>query len=298
VAPLRLPGTVALALAIVGGGAGCEHPPLARHEAGAQLPTAPAARNREEALRRARFELAVLARELERERPAASTRSAERCPDPLLRAAGGDPTVFVRVSDRRADQRQLVPLSVRRAIGRDELEPLRDELDGRREDGARGRSGALSTAEIERARGRIARLRARPYVAEFELSAYAEPRITRRAGSLRSEWVPGILAARLTVYDRRDGAVRCQTPLLVRSRVADAPVSLRLRPATRERLIDELGTELHAAGARALPAMSDHLRWPAGTSAADRGELAGAASSPPLAAPPQAALAAGSAKLR
>jgi len=298
VASLRLPGTVALALAVIGGGAGCERSPLARRDAGEQVPTAPAARTREELLRRARFELAVLTRELERARPAASTRSAERCPDPLLRAAGGDPTVLVRVSDRRADQRQLVPLSVRRAVGRDELEPLRDELVGHAVQGARGSAGALSSSEIERARARIAWLRARPYVAEFELSAYAEPRITRRIGSLRSEWIPGILAARLTVYDRRDGTVRCQAPLLVRNRVADAPVSLRLRPATRERLIDELGAELHAAGARALPAMSDLLRWPAGTTAGDGEKVAGSAPPPPLATRPQAALAAGSAKLR
>ncbi len=263
---IRTPSAIALALvASVAGAAGCERPPVAMREVPSHALAAPVVDAREEALRRARFDLARLGRDLERQRPPPDQRPPARCPDALLRGAGGDPTVVLRVRDQRADRRQLVPLSVMRAIAPDELEPLRATLGVDLVDRAPGNLGALSTTAIGQARASIAELGGRPYVAELRLSAYAEPRLTRRLGAARSEWVPGILAASITVYDRRDDTVRCQAPLLVRSRVADAPVSVRLRPATRERLIDELAAALHTAGAKALAAMSDHLRWPSST---------------------------------
>ncbi|MBN2192929.1 MAG: hypothetical protein JW751_08935 [Polyangiaceae bacterium] len=268
-------------VALLGGGtASCDPAPAAAHA----LPQPPLlanvrandhGREADEALRRARFDLAVLAHELARERSRPPRQSRMRCPDATLRGAGGDPTLVLLARDDRLDRRSLVPLALLRELARDELDPVRAALGLAGSAVEREVAAAPSNADLMRAKSSLASLRDRPYVAEILLTAYAEPRIIRKVGALRSEWVPGLLAADLAVYERRSGTIVCQAPLLVRNHVADAPIAVRLRPSTRERLTLELGSELHVAGAAALAEMTDYLRWPTPVAAGKRPRSAG-----------------------
>lgn len=211
---------------------------------------------------RMRAELAALGGELQRERPAAKRGVSQACPDERLRQLDADPTLVVLPRDHRYDQRQLIPLTVLQLAAPDELLPLRSILGVDASFSVDGSGNAPSAEALAQVADRLGALRSRRFVAELRITSYAPPRVTRKAGAVRSEWVAGVLGADLVVFDRAQEQALCQSPLLVRNRVAEAPLTRRLRADTRDRLLVELAEALRDAAATSLPSLSGYLRWP------------------------------------
>jgi hypothetical protein len=101
------------------------------------------------------------------------------------------------------------------------------------------------------------------YKALFYITGYSSPKLVRKKGKLRSEWLPGVIASWLVVHDLKDGAVLCQTQVIVRNDVRDEPATRRMKAVVRERLLRELAQTLRADGAAALGRISSVLTFPA-----------------------------------
>jgi hypothetical protein len=97
----------------------------------------------------------------------------------------------------------------------------------------------------------------------YHVLDYSEPKLIRRIGKLRKEWLPGVLSASFVIQDLERQKPVCQTEvMIVQNDVREAPISARLRSMTRDRLTKDLGTQLQARAAEALSHISGQLRLP------------------------------------
>jgi hypothetical protein len=153
-----------------------------------------------------------------------------------------------QVVDARLVQKQLLPLSITNQLVEPNVPALESAL--AEVAGAGQRSVAVE---------RTLALADEKYVSVLHITAYAAPRRIHRLGRRRAEWVPGVLEAWLAVHQLDTGVPLCQTRLLLRNDVTGESVSLRHRSATRERLTQQLGTEL---AKRLGPAMTRLMNGP------------------------------------
>jgi hypothetical protein len=143
-----------------------------------------------------------------------------RCPDDLLPRSNEQTSLAVRVVDVRADRKELLPLSLRSALG---CAP----------EGATPR-----------------------YVAELQIESYASPRLFRRLDAPHSEWAAGHLRAHLLVEDVAEHTTLCQAEVSVRGDARDAPIKRRLRESTRSALQQELQRRARTGMVSALSGIS------------------------------------------
>ncbi len=213
--------------------------------------------------RKVAFELAVAERRLAFDPPLPRSLDRQVCPDDELRDSADPPLLHLRVRDSRADRRQLLPLSVTDRIAVDELEAIRGRFEQPADDLAARtfrRTKSLEDAVI--AQRELASLARRPFLAMAHVINYGEPRLTRKPNAPRRHWVPGVLDTLLVVYDLHERAPLCQVRVTVQNDTTDAPIRLRMRSDTRERLKDQLGEIWHEKAAAQLGSISAFLSWP------------------------------------
>lgn len=189
----------------------------------------------------------LVALRLERELPEKNQRDFLRCPDETLSHADAEQnTLLVRVRDARSERKNILPLDLRQTLAPDPL--------------ARWRESTASIDEGEKAS--LASLKERRYLAEIVISAFAPPTHFRRLNALHSEWSAGRLEGELVVYDLDSEHVLCAAPLRVHGDATGAPLSRRLREATRA----DLERKLYARAVRevggALASITHLLHWP------------------------------------
>jgi hypothetical protein len=193
-------------------------------------------------------------------RQRAGKRRELSCPDSEL-AGLDDATraVLLRSDDFRFDRRHLLPLSMTAALESPELVSFRRRTQPGDELGPPLASPAAAEQELDKLKA----LRQRRFQAIYEVTEYVSPKRIFKPNRARPEWTPGFLVAWLVVYDLDRGTDICQTLLRVQNDVSEAPLGVRLKSEVRDRLIVELGKELHHESARALERMSRVLRIPA-----------------------------------
>lgn len=153
------------------------------------------------------------------------SRARERCPDDVLPRGASESTLAVRVHDVRSERRELLPLDVVLAL-----------------------ESGVSGSDAPR------------YVADLLIDVYSNPRLFRRLDAPHSEWAAGKLEGRLVIRDRRERRALCQVPVRVRGNAADAPISRRLREATRAALEHKLERAVNDELRVALASISGVLR--------------------------------------
>jgi hypothetical protein len=205
---------------------------------------------------RVTFERAELRARLARSLARPPQRAKTPCPDDeLSRLALDAPQkkLVLGVEDARLEQKHLLPLDILEQLvspelGRLELSPFGDSAE-------LPQSTSAARAELER----LAQFERRRFRGIYQIVDYAKPKRIRRVDRLRPEWLPGWVIAWLVVYDADEGRPLCQTQLMARNDVAEAPLSKRLESAVRDRLVRELGAELRAATPAALSGISREL---------------------------------------
>ena len=213
--------------------------------------------------RRVAFERTELRARLARSLARPPRRAQTRCPDDELSRLGLDAPkkkLVLGVEDARVEQKHLLPLDILEQLvspelGRLERSPFGDSAE-------LPQSPSAARAELER----LAQLERRRFRGIFQIVDYAKPKRIRRVDRVRPEWLPGRVVAWLVVYDADEGRPLCQTQLVARNDVAEAPLSKRLESAVRDRLVRELGAQLRAATPAALSGISREL-WVEGADA-------------------------------
>ena len=190
--------------------------------------------------------------------PLPSRLSEERCD-----ASVGPAPAVIRALDSRADQRQLLPLNVLRALETNELATVRASFVAPSDPLAmptyRRLLGREAGLDAER---KLAALREQRWVVVVHVVNYEGARLVRKKNELRRSWIPGVIDTWLGVYEVGEDVALCGGRVTVRNDVTDAPIRLRLRTMTRDRLVSQL-TERWQSQARELVArVAPSLRWP------------------------------------
>lgn len=181
------------------------------------------------------------------------------CPDSELDGSP-DAGLWLDVRDARYEGKQLLPLVITQQL---KSRPIVDTQSALLDDPALIAASLGSAADLARVRAAVEQLERQRYKAVFHVLGYSEPKLVRKLGKAKREWLPGVLSASLAVHQLETGRVVCQTPILVaRNDVRDAPLGARLRSATRDRLVRELGAELRREGSRALAGITRRLTLP------------------------------------
>ena len=215
----------------------------------------------ERASRTVAFELKVAEQRLARDLPQPRSLTPRVCPDDALRQAGEPSTLHLLVRDTRYDRRQLLPLGITRRMAPDELEPIRKRFEQPDDELALHLYRRLRRYEDATAsQQELADLAARPFVAVAHVLGYIEPRLTRKPGARRRHWRPGVLDTMLVVYDLRDGQSLCQVRTTVRNDTSDAPILIRLRSDTRDRLKLQLADRWREMAVRQLGQITSYLQ--------------------------------------
>jgi hypothetical protein len=189
---------------------------------------------------------------------------------------GGDPELVLDFEDGRFEAKTLLPLALTTPLRTRPLGELEDRLALATPDDPTLVAAALtSKADAERALTLLGRVEQRRFKGVWRISDYAEPKLVRKLGKLKREWLPGVLAATFVIQHLESGRTICQTELLIaRNDTTDAPIASRSRADTRERLIRELAAELYRRTDGALPQITRALSLPARIDQAASGPVA------------------------
>lgn len=173
----------------------------------------------------------------------------KRCPDAQLRKLPkAQRELALAVTDSRYQGRSVLPLRVTRHLVDPDPSRLESEL-----------IGIDHSATPDDAIDSIKWLAARRYIAVFHIVDFAKARRFHRIGHRHAEWDPGRILAWLVVHDVQSGNSICQTRLTVIGDAHGAPLSIRLRSVTRDRLTEELGKRLRQEARPALARLSSVL---------------------------------------
>ena len=165
----------------------------------------------------------------------------------------GEPRLVIEALDARADQRQLLPLSLLRPLETLELTRLRPyALD------AHG-PGELPAPPWRKLGPDLERLAQRRFKGVFQITLYLAPKRVYRVKRNKMEWEPGRVHAWLVIFDTQTSRALCQTRLEVKNDVEGLPLSRRRREETEMRLIRELGQGLQDTAKQELPQLAPGL---------------------------------------
>jgi hypothetical protein len=161
-------------------------------------------------------------------------------------------TLVLAVRDARFEKKQILALDLTGHLTQPKLHALRDELALL----APGRAPSeIVTDEIEQ-------LAKRRFVGVFHITEHYGAERVFRVDRGRWEWLPGTLVTWLSIHDATSGASLCQTQLVVKNDTRGAPLAVRLKSDTRERLTRELGRDVRVEATRALRRISAVLELP------------------------------------
>jgi hypothetical protein len=179
----------------------------------------------------------------------------QRCPDAEIgRHPPAERELSLRVLDARYDLRRVLPQRVTRHLTAPDLNELDQVLAG---------VDAPGAAEQKRAAlGSVERLVRQRFVGVYHVTHYAAPKWVVRVGRVKPVWDAGRLDTWFAIHDAESGEALCASRVSVVGDATDAPVRVRLRSDTRDRLTDELGERLRAATPGALGRISSALVLP------------------------------------
>lgn len=181
------------------------------------------------------------------------------CPDAELDPAQAD-RLWLDVRDARFEGKQLLPLVITEQL---RSRPIVETHSPLLDDPALVADTLGSAGDAAEVRTAVEQLERQRYKAVFHVLGYSEPKLIRRLGKAKREWLPGVLSAALAVHELETGRVLCQTQILVaRNDVSDAPLGARLRSTTRDRFVRELGERLRQDAAVALAGITRLLALP------------------------------------
>ena len=219
---------------------------------------------------------AALAR-LQEPMPPLTRFKVESCPDQVLLADSPnlpERTLTLAVHDARYQAESLLPLAVTDPLQtRDDArllgfyEPSQAELANPFE------RLLKSEADAKAAEQEVARLEQRQYKGVFHITLFKKPHLIRKKNKRRREWTRGVLRAWLAIYAIDTSKLLCQVEVISITDVGDAPITIRLRADTKQRLVRELTEELREKSQQALGSISKVLVLP---------EIVTAASAPQL----------------
>lgn len=217
-------------------------PPLA-------VALAPARSQTAEGVEAARARLLVM-RTREPSRPA---RFAERrCDDAGFAARPeSERELSLRVVDARYDKRHVLPMRVTRHVTAPDLNRLDQIL-----------AGVEAPEEKDSALGSVERLSRQRFVGVHHVVHYVAPKWVVRVGKLKPAWEAGRIDTWFAVHDAASGEALCSTRVSLVGDATGAPLRVRLRSDTRDRLTDALGERLRRATGEALAKISGALLLP------------------------------------
>jgi hypothetical protein len=191
---------------------------------------------------------AMLAREMVRPQRFAE----QRCPDAEL---GSRPAaareLSLRVVDARYDKRRVIPMRVTRHVTAPDLNRLDQVL-----------AGVEAPQELAAAATSVERLSRQRYVGVHHVVHYVAPKWVVRVGRVKPIWEAGRLDSWFAVHEAETGKALCATRITVIGDATGAPIRVRLRSETRDRLTDSLGDGLRRATSGALARISGALLLP------------------------------------
>lgn len=202
-----------------------------------------------------------LVRKLNRPTDAPLKMQRSSCPAELGRLERAESSVLaLSIRDARMEAKQLLPLVIRNQL---ESRPLAELGLADNEDPALTLASYSRPEQIAEALSRLQQLEHIRYKGVFQILSYQEPKVIRRIGKLKPEWLPGILSAVFVVIDLSTGEALCQSDVLIaQSQVQGEPISKRLRSTIRERLVRQLGSDLRARAGEALAQIAPGLKLP------------------------------------
>jgi hypothetical protein len=190
-------------------------------------------------------------------------RPPKTCPDAKIEDHAPDAPsrmLVVRTEDARPQAKNLLPLQLSeelRSHDFDRLEKLFLPTSG---------GGALrmlaNVRDFETAQNELEVLSRRRYRAQFLVTDYRNPRLVYKVTKNRREWLPGVIAARLVIFELDSERAICESLLVAVNDTRQAPTTFRSQENTRNRLVKMLAHLLQEQAVIALSRMTSTLRYP------------------------------------
>jgi hypothetical protein len=260
------PSALILAVSMLAGALsiGCEGQPAGSSPPGPAVPTArQAPDSAAELSARVAFGLARAEHRLKQPLPRPDRFAREKCPDEDKQDLSlQERTLILRAEDARAAQKSLLPLRLSERLSSRDLETIRAQLVPDAAWGSGAERSRLSPRTAQTTLAQLEALDQRRFMGVYHVVYYAPPRLILKPNRRRRQWVAGRLVAWLVIYDLTEGDPICQVQVSGRSDTTEAPISIRLRSETRDRLIEQLGRSLVTESQAALASITEQLRLP------------------------------------
>lgn len=198
---------------------------------------------------------------LEEPMPELTSFEERSCPDERIRRrapAGAARTLSLGFADARYGARSLMPLVMTRWLASHHEEKL-EALLAPTGNSHSARFAFRSENAANDAERLLVALDQRVYKGVFYIIQYKKPHLIRKKGKFRREWLPGLLRAWFVVFDIDTSEALCSTRMVVVSDIEDAPVWLRTKADTQNRLVSELGETMLDNSQAALASISGEL---------------------------------------
>lgn len=155
------------------------------------------------------------------------------------------------VVDARYDTRSVLPLEVTRHLIQPDLHRIDAVL-----------AGIERPDELDAALETAQRLAGQRFIGAYHVIHYKGPKWYVKTSTMRPAWDAGRLDAWFVVHDAKSGEALCSTRIQIAGDATGAPLRVRLRSDTRDRLARALGERMRAATSPALAAISNGLVLP------------------------------------
>jgi hypothetical protein len=172
-------------------------------------------------------------------------------------------TLTLAVHDARYQAESLLPLAV--------TQPLQSR-DGARvfgfyephPSGLRAPRERLlgSEADATAAEQEVAQLEQRQYKGVFHVTLFKKPHLIRKKNKRSREWTRGVLGTWLGIYAIDTSELLCQVEVISVNNVDEAPIAIRLRADTQQKLVRELTEQVIEKTQHALASVSQVLVLP------------------------------------
>ncbi len=119
-----------------------------------------------------------------------------------------------------------------------------------------------SEADANAAEREIAALERRQYKGVFHITLFKKPHLIRKKNKRSREWTRGVLMTWLGIYAIDTSELLCQVEVTSINDVNEAPITIRLRADTQQKLVRELTEQLMEKSQHALTSVSRVLALP------------------------------------
>ncbi len=198
--------------------------------------------------------------------PAPNRFHEQACPDERIGrrvSRVSQATLSLASDDARYEAHSLLPLTLTRPLMTHEREQVEQffSVGAETADSLMART-FKSKVDADAADEAARELEQRLYKGVFHVTLYKKAHLVRKKHKLHREWTRGILRAWLVVYDIDGSEPLCQKEIIAVNDVSEAPISIRLRARTQQRLVRALAYSVRSQAETTLASMSRVLRLP------------------------------------